>query len=196
VIRTTRPISSALPTAYVGAAFRRPIGTRLAQPTRVSQYPEHQRTIDYRGPHRYFLTFCTHERRPHFADGLTVDLTRTQFLRAATEERCSVIAYCFMPDHVHLLIEGEREDVDLKRFIKSAKQYSGFYFTRQRRERLWQRYGFERVLRNEEATPDVVRYTIANPVRAGLVAVPMDYPFWGSFRYTREELLEYIQWAA
>ena len=58
---------------------------------------------------------------------------------------------------------------------------------------LWQRYGFERVLRNDEATAAVARYTIANPVRAGLVRSPADYPFWGSFLYTREVLLEYIQ---
>jgi len=61
---------------------------------------------------------------------------------------------------------------------------------------LWQRYGYERVLRNEEATPAVARDTIANPVRAGLVRSPADYPFWGSFVYTREALLEYIERAA
>jgi hypothetical protein len=58
---------------------------------------------------------------------------------------------------------------------------------------LWQRYGFERVLRSDEATPIVARYTIANPVRAGLAQSPADYPFWGSFLYTREQLLEYIE---
>ncbi len=98
-----------------------------------------------------------------------------------------------MPDHVHLLVEGEREDSDLKRFIRGAKQYSGFYLSRRRREMLWQRFGHERVLRDEEATRTVARYVIANPVRSGLVTVPEDYEFWGSLVYSREALLEYIR---
>jgi hypothetical protein len=34
------------------------------------------------------------------------------------------------------------------------------------------------VLRNDEATAAVARYTIANPVRAGLARSPADYPHW------------------
>lgn len=101
-----------------------------------------------------------------------------------------------MPDHVHLLVAGERDDADLKRFTKSAKQYSGFCFRQSTGLILWQRYSFERVLRHDEATAAVVRYVIANPVRAGIVRSPGDYPFWGSFVYSRTELLEFIQRAA
>jgi len=160
----------------------------------VPSYPRHLPCFDYLGPHRYLLTFCTHERLAHFLETPSVDLVRAQFVRASAEVGFAVIAYCFMPDHVHLLVSGEDLAADLKRFIKAAKQYSAFAFAQQRRERLWQRYCYERVLRGEEATPDVVRYIIGNPVRAGLVAAPMDYPFWGSFRYSREELLEFVQW--
>jgi len=31
-------------------------------------YPEHLPTFDYIGVYRYFLTFCTHERRRHFTE--------------------------------------------------------------------------------------------------------------------------------
>jgi REP element-mobilizing transposase RayT len=101
-----------------------------------------------------------------------------------------------MPDHVHLLAAGERDDANLQRFIKNAKQYSGFYFKQQTGLALWQRYGFEHVLRDEEDTMKVAHYIIANPVRAGLVNSPSDYPHWGSFLYSRKELLEYIMRAA
>ena len=50
------------------------------------------------------------------------------------------------------------------------------------------------MLRSGEDSRDVVKYIINNPVRAGLVAHPSEYPYWGSGRYAREELLEYIQW--
>jgi len=96
-----------------------------------------------------------------------------------------------MPDHAHLLVEGTREDADLKAFLKGAKQYSGFYFKQKTRNSLWQRYGYERALREDEDTRSVIKYIIENPVRAGLVKVPLDYPFWGSELYSREALLEY-----
>jgi putative transposase len=153
----------------------------------------HLRSFDYIGIYRYFLTFCTHERRAYFLSAGHVALVREQFLRTAREADVALIVYCFMPDHVHLLVEGLRVDADLRRFVKTAKQYSGFYFQQRRHERLWQRYGYERVLRNEDATPDVVRYIIANPVRAAIVASPEEYAFWGSTIYSREELLEYAR---
>ena len=158
----------------------------------MPHYPEHLRGFEYTGPNRYFLTFCTWQRTRHFTNADHVALVCEQFKRAAREQSFAVIAYCFMPDHVHLLADGDRADADLKRFIKFAKQYSGFYFRRTTGLLLWQRYGFERVLRSEEATAAVARYTIANPVRAGLVQSPLDYPFWGSFVHTREALLEHI----
>src|SRR6266849_1472989 len=35
-----------------------------------------------------------------------------------------------------------------------------------------------------------IRYILANPVRSGLVAEPVEYPFWGSGVHTRDELTE------
>jgi putative transposase len=158
-------------------------------------YPHHLRTFDYRGLHRYFLTFCTHERQKYFTDAANVVLVCDQVLRAADSEKFEGNVYCFMPDHLHLLVSGAQEDADLKMFVSRAKQFSAFEFSRQKGRRLWQRYGYERVLRNEESTEDVIRYIVGNPIRAGLVTKVTDYPFWGSFKYSREELLDHIHWA-
>ena len=38
----------------------------------------------------------------------------------------------------------------------------------------------------------MIHYIVTNPVRSGLVNNVIDYPFWGSSVYTREELLVYI----
>ena len=47
------------------------------------------------------------------------------------------------------------------------------------RGRLWQRGYYERVLRDEDHTRDVIRYILQNPVRAGLAKSPDEYPFLG-----------------
>jgi hypothetical protein len=63
-------------------------------------------------------------------------------------------------------------------------------------QKLWQRYGFERMLRDDEATLVVARYILNNPVRAGLVADPREYAHIGSQRYSVEGILEAIgEWS-
>jgi len=155
--------------------------------------PQHLRTFDYLGLHRYFLTFCTHERRRLFVSADRVAAAHEQFLRAAADARVAILAYCFMPDHVHLLIEGQSDDSDGRRFITHAKQLSGFHFKNRFGQPLWQRYGFERTLRANEPAVRVARYLLENPVRAGLVTRVEDYPFLGSNVYTVEQVLEAVQ---
>jgi putative transposase len=154
--------------------------------------PGHLKTFDYLGLYRYFLTFCTDFRRPVFQNADAVKLALLQISRAATQEEFALLAYCFMPDHLHLLVEGRSDACDCRRFIKSAKQLSGYYFAKEFGHKLWQRYGFERVLRDDEATLVVVRYILRNPLRAGLVADVCDYPFLGSEKYSVEEILEAV----
>jgi putative transposase len=93
-----------------------------------------------------------------------------------------------MPDHVHLLAEGKTPESDLRPFMSSFKQKSGFTFSNVRGARLWQDGYYDRVLRRDEDTLTVVRYILENAVRAGLVSRFSDYPYSGSDRYTLEEL--------
>ena len=151
--------------------------------------PGHLTSFDYVGPYRYFLTFCTYSRRCVFTKQERVDLTLLQIERSAVEEQFALVAYCFMPDHLHLLVEGHGSSSDCRRFISRAKQFSGFYYSKVFGDRLWQRYGFERALRNEEETLVVAKYVLRNPVRAGLVRRVEDYPFAGSRVYSTEEIL-------
>jgi len=159
----------------------------------ITNKPEHLETFDYLGLHQYFLTFCTHRRLRLFVSLERVSVVRTQIERAAREYGFSTIAYCYMPDHVHLLVEALADDSDCRAFISRAKQYSGFHYKATFGERLWQRYGFERTLRSAEAAIDVARYVLENPVRAGIVEQLDAYPFSGSNVYTVEQILEAVQ---
>ena len=115
----------------------------------------------------------------------------SQILRAAGNEHFAILAYCFMPDHVHLLVEGLADSSNALRFIASAKQLSGFHYGKEYQHRLWQRYGFEHVLRGDEDARRVARYILENPVRGGLVACAEDYPFLGSCVWSVSEILDY-----
>src|SRR5215203_3928038 len=142
--------------------------------------PQRLRGVSYLGCSRYFLTFCTNFRAPLFVKPDVVELVWAQFLRAANEQQFSVLAYCFMPDHAHFLVHGNSEASDARRLIKSGNQYSGYAFSMAYGRKLWQPWGYEHVLRDDESTRAVARYIVENPVRAGLVKTVLDYTYVGS----------------
>ena len=80
-------------------------------------------------------------------------------LRAAADEQFAIPADRFMPNHAHLLVEA-RTDSSKLRFISRSKQFSGFQYQQRHGQRLWQRYGYERVLRDDEDTRRVARYIV------------------------------------
>ena len=68
--------------------------------------------------------------------------------RAADAEHFRVLAYCFMPEHLHLLVQGESDTADLQRFVKGWKQITGFKYAKECGSRLWQVGFFDYVLRS------------------------------------------------
>lgn len=89
---------------------------------------------------------------------------------------------------------GSAEQAHSKRFAEVFRQKAGYHYRRRRGERLWQEGFFDKVLREQDATFDVVSYIVANPVRAGLCADAVSYPYSGSSRYRLEEISESVQW--
>jgi putative transposase len=137
--------------------------------------------FSYVGFYRYSLRFCTNGRSRIFESSATVTAALAQIRRAAHEERFGLLAYCFMPDHVHLIVEGIEDSSDLRRFVKIAKQR---FVRRLRTEAgiaaVWQEGYYERVLRSDETTDTVVRYVLDNPVRAGIVTKAEHYQHSGA----------------
>ena len=147
---------------------------RPRRPTRVKGFP-------YCGLYRYHLRFSTDGRAFLFTEPDRVSAALEQVRRTADDDQFALLAYCFMPDHLHLLIEGTHEASDMRHFAKVSKQRVAYVFRIQFGiATTWQEGYYERVLRSDEATEVVVRYVLDNPVRAGLVVRAEDYPFSGA----------------
>ena len=134
----------------------------------------------YTGKQIYFVTLCCDDRRPFFANESLGHWLVTELLKSAAEESFAIHAYCVMPDHVHLLVEGMSETCDLIRLISSFKQQTAFYYKKKSGRRLWQPRYYDHVLRKAVATDAVAWYTWLNPVRKSLCSAPQDYPLSGS----------------
>ena len=147
---------------------------------------------EYRGEKAYLLTLATAGRIPRFLDANIVEQCLAELRSAAQEFEFDVYAYCFMPDQLHLLVGGRSENSYLISFVKSFKQRTGFWFASGRgglkasptgysaTNTLWQRSYHDHVLRSDESLRLAGEYVVANPVEAGLVEQPEDYPYSGS----------------
>ena len=103
----------------------------------------------------------------------------------------AVLAYCVMPDHVHMLLEGTRDDADLVGAVHAWKQRTAFSWKQRTGTRLWQKGFHDRVLRDGDDSKAVVRYVLENPVRARLCGTAAEYPWTGSSRYELADLLNH-----
>ena len=153
----------------------------MAQPKRL-------RGISYVGPAAYFVTTVTLNRTKAFSELEFGRFAAQALIEIAGREDFALSAYCLMPDHGHLLLSATSERSDLRRMVSSWKQGTGFAWSRIHSQRLWQHGYWERVLRDGENTLSTARYVIENPVRAGLVREPSDYPLVGSTLYKIDEI--------
>jgi putative transposase len=148
------------------------------------------KTFDYLGQYRYAFTICTAGRRVVFTSLDVVEPLLSQFQQCSEREDVGIAAYCFMPDHLHLLVVGLAPASDVLQFVNRAKQKTGYWYARRCGQRLWQRYSWDRILRSEEDTMTAARYILANPVRAGLTERAADYLFSGSVMFSRQAVFE------
>ena len=100
----------------------------------------------------------------------------------AARHGCQVHAYCLMTNHVHLLVTPERQD-SASRMMKHLGQRYVQYINRtyQRSGTLWEGRFKSCLAQSERYVLGCYRYIELNPVRAGMVEHPADYP-WSSYR--------------
>ena len=151
------------------------------KPLRGHRKPRRLEGLSYRGYLRYFITIRCYGFRDHFTNHETVTKTIATLRDSATQRGFLVWAYCFMPDHMHMLVEGQDAHADMKQFVALFKQKSAFWFRASHGDQLWAANYYEHVLRDDEATMAIAGYILENPVRKGILADYSGYPYSGSF---------------
>ncbi|MGB9722132.1 MAG: REP-associated tyrosine transposase, partial [bacterium] len=139
--------------------------------------------FDYKGFYRYFVTLCTANKREIFTNIEQVDWLICVLRKKSKSFGFKVWAYCFMPEHLHLLVEGIKEDSDFRKFIGQYKQATAYYYKKIKGQKLWQIGYYEHILRKDEDTISTAKYIWGNPVRRGLASDYKDYELLGSFEF-------------
>ena len=137
--------------------------------------------FNYAEPHRaYFLTLCASNKENYFSSGGVCSKILTS-LKSSCKQGCyRLLAYCIMPDHLHVLIHGEEKPKDLRTWVRDFKKYTT-YVCRDDigTNKLWQRGYHEHVVRKDEDLLKKAEYIVNNPLRKGIVSRREDYRWQG-----------------
>jgi putative transposase len=82
-----------------------------------------------------------------------------------------LLAYCIMPNHVHLVVTLERTDISLYKVLHSLKRFTGREANKilSREGAFWQHESYDHVVRDGKELLRVIAYVLGNPEKAGLV---------------------------
>jgi REP element-mobilizing transposase RayT len=127
----------------------------------------------------YYLTLVAQDRKWLFANP-DVHEAFIIFGQRAIDYGIAVGRYALMPDHLHVFAAFGPDSINLSNWVKSLKN-SLSKCLRQRGipSPHWQKDFFDHTLRSEESYHQKWEYMRLNPVRAGLVDKPDDWPFQG-----------------
>ena len=159
----------------------------------------------------YLITAVTYRRELVFAESANAQVAHEDIDFYVAKFKATSLAHVIMPDHVHWVVRPSAED--FQRFAREQRekgcQYAEdpprFYLSKilqdyqrhvayavndyrgMRGIKVWQDGFRDDVLRDDEAVRKAVRYVVYNPVRAGLVESPEDYPYCAALKWAAPE---------
>ena len=178
------------------------------------------RNYKFRNPKAlYFVSFAVINWLDVFTENLYKDILLDSLRYSQEKKGMEIIAWCIMPDHVHLIFRStgnikpeqllgdikrfssrkivkaitenpneNRKDFLLDSFAKAAKQSSNV-----KHYQFWQHNNHPVELWSNKVIYQKIQYIHNNPVKAGLVLHPEDYPYSSAIDYTdRKGLLDNI----
>ncbi len=133
----------------------------------------------------YHVIARGNERRDIFRDDSDRHLYLARLAECRDRYRFGVLAYCLMPNHVHLAVE--RGPVPLSKIMLALHSYYSqkFNFRHERVGHLFQGRYKAFLVELDRYLAALVRYIHLNPVKAGVADRPESYP-WSSDRWYRE----------
>ncbi len=123
-------------------------------------------TFDYKSPGAYFITVCTHDRRPILQGSLAALAEREL---CAVEQRFLTVTvdyHVIMTDHVHAIFLFDGVAVSLPDVMRACKSRTTILARREGlvASRLWQRSYYDRVIRSDAELERIRKYIQENPM--------------------------------
>jgi REP-associated tyrosine transposase len=133
------------------------------------------------------FTICVKDNQKLFISEEVFENIEQKLITSLQHYKCSANVYLFMPDHLHLIVEGHKVDSNIKMSIELFKQKTGYWLSKNLPNFKWQKDYYDHIIRNDEDVQNQIRYILNNPVRANLVENWKEYPYKGSTIYNLDE---------
>lgn len=106
--------------------------------------------------------------------------------------RVSIVHYCLMPNHIHLLIQAKKAE-DLPKFMQAVLQVYASYFRKRHASVgfVFQNRYKSSAIERDSYLLECGRYIERNPLRAKIIENIFDYP-WSSFSFYAKGALDDI----
>ncbi len=137
--------------------------------------PRLQQVFQKYDPPLYFVTFNTHKRRKLLANA-QVRNALIHFAQHGQHRGIGLGRYVIMPDHIHLFVRGNL-DFSLRQWVRVLKRVLSKAILSPPPH--WQEGFFDHLIRHSESYAEKWKYVRQNPVRAGLVQDPAEWPWQG-----------------
>jgi REP element-mobilizing transposase RayT len=147
-------------------------------PLKARKHPAHHSFVErFNELAIVLLTVCTKDRKRILAKAAACE-TLVSAWNAASD--WSVGRYVVMPDHLHLFCSPANTlGRPLEQWVRSWKTLASRRWPRPKQQPICQLDFWDTQLRRREHYDEKWEYVRANPVRAGLVTHPDDWPFQG-----------------
>jgi putative transposase len=132
----------------------------------------------------YFFTIVTDHRRKLFDTPKKLDLLLNTIRQVQRSKPFELLAYCLLPDHIHLLIKFPEGDSDFPIRMREVKRLTTLWMREELKgdvESIWQDKYWEHTIRDERDLQIHFDYIHYNPVKHSL-SQRFDGWKWSSFR--------------
>jgi putative transposase len=132
----------------------------------------------------YFLTLTTHQRQELFSEPKTKQLFLESLQHVKTYHPFAILAYCILPDHIHLLIKLPESDSNYSLRIGEAKKHFSKRLKADEKynsAQIWQNRFWEHYIRDDIDLSRHIDYIHYNPVKHNLVGQANE---WSSSSFT------------
>ena len=127
------------------------------------------------GPSLFFVTATTIEHYNYFDNDFRLQIASESMREVFSTKHIRLNAYVIMSNHIHFLAYFEEGGRQLSGFMISLKGIIRHRIVGN--SKIWEKRFDDEVIKTEQMLRNTINYIHWNPVKAGLVETPEDYPY-------------------
>ena len=136
--------------------------------------------FDYSLPYAYFVTIRCVGGKDFFKNKRLAQQVIECLMELKSRFKIKIFAYCLMPDHLHLLVGPNENQIGIPKIMQMFKGKTTHIFWKYgSKGRLWQKSYYDHIMRSYENLHETAKYILYNPVRKNIVTEILQYPFSG-----------------